>query len=802
MAVQSPFRHGADGDDGDDGNDGDDGADGATWHSGANVPGSTLGNNGDFYFRTSNTTVYSKSNGAWSVLSSLAGSDGATWHTGTIVPVSTLGNNGDFYFKSDDASIWSKTAGAWAQQIEIHDGDDGDDGTDGATWHSGTGVPANDLGAQGDFYFQTSNGYVYEKTGATAWTFQRDITGPQGLQGVQGIQGTAPALPVLTTPPPAPTGLYAVGGPGFVILSWPNPFRVYSNHAYTEIWSNTVDQLSSATKLGNASFAVYADDDPAVGITYYYWIRYVTTSDVLGVFSASVTAASRAVTNDGITGIAAAKVTGLQAAFNELTVNTANIADGAIINALIGNVIKSANYDGVDSPTSSEEGQIGTTGWLINKNGKQVISLAYVRGTLSADHIDSDVINSRVIFDGESGDINQWVLSVPFVINEDDWSHLLCMSSSSGMAGIRVSDIFDSDTESFRITNDSGSTARFYVAIDAGLAVESTDISSVVANAYYAYLDSNGDYVVLSLVGGTPWDIYLLDGDNLTNTTAPYGLKGRTPGLTSSHTVGLGNAEKTFMDGRDLVTIGSDEVVYKIDVDNPTGSVESTDISSVVANAYYAYLDSNGDYVVLSLVGGTPWDIYLLDGDNLTNTTAPYGLKGRTPGLTSSHTVGLGNAEKTFMDGRDLVTIGSDEVVYKIDVDNPTGSVESTDISSVVANAYYAYLDSNGDYVVLSLVGGTPWDIYLLDGDNLTNTTAPYGLKGRTPGLTSSHTVGLGNAEKTFMDGRDLVTIGSDEVVYKIDVPQPGDEISRLSFIRTGSTAFEIIGLILLKAEA
>ena len=183
MAVQSSFRPA-------DGNDGDDGADGATWHSGANVPGSALGNNGDFYFRTSNTTVYSKSGGAWSVLSSLAGSDGATWHTGTIEPVSALGNNGDFYFKSDDASIWSKTAGAWAQQIEIHDGDDGDDGTDGATWHSGTGVPANDLGAQGDFYFQTSNGYVYEKTGATAWTFRRDVTGPQGLRGLAGAAVT------------------------------------------------------------------------------------------------------------------------------------------------------------------------------------------------------------------------------------------------------------------------------------------------------------------------------------------------------------------------------------------------------------------------------------------------------------------------------------------------------------------------------------------------------------------------------------------------------------------------------------
>ena len=159
------------------------GDDGATWHTGTNAPGSALGNNGDFYFRTSNTTVYSKSSGAWSVLASLAGADGATWHTGTIVPVSALGKNGDFYFKSDDASIWSKASGAWTQQIEIEEGTDGEDG---ATWISGFSAPSNNQGKVGDFYFRFSNGYVYEKVASNAWSFLRDITGPQGLRGLVG----------------------------------------------------------------------------------------------------------------------------------------------------------------------------------------------------------------------------------------------------------------------------------------------------------------------------------------------------------------------------------------------------------------------------------------------------------------------------------------------------------------------------------------------------------------------------------------------------------------------------------------
>ena len=55
-----------------------------------------------------------------------------------------------------------------------------DQGADGATWYSGSGVPGGSLGAVGDWYFRTDNGYVYQKTGATTWTFRRDITGPPG----------------------------------------------------------------------------------------------------------------------------------------------------------------------------------------------------------------------------------------------------------------------------------------------------------------------------------------------------------------------------------------------------------------------------------------------------------------------------------------------------------------------------------------------------------------------------------------------------------------------------------------------
>ena len=62
-----------------------------------------------------------------------------------------------------------------------------DDGEPGAEWHSGSGAPSRSLGRVGDFYFRTSNGYVYEKTGTSTWTFRRDITGPKGADATSSI---------------------------------------------------------------------------------------------------------------------------------------------------------------------------------------------------------------------------------------------------------------------------------------------------------------------------------------------------------------------------------------------------------------------------------------------------------------------------------------------------------------------------------------------------------------------------------------------------------------------------------------
>ena len=156
---------------------------GATWHSGSGAPSAALGADGDFYLRTSNSTVWQKAGGAWSQVADLSGADGATWFTGAGLPASSLGRNGDWYFRTSNAGIYRKSGGAWVFQLDV-------DGADGATWHGGTGGPTASLGRLGDWFFRTDNGWVYEKTAAAVWTFRRDLTGPQGDQGNQGPQAS------------------------------------------------------------------------------------------------------------------------------------------------------------------------------------------------------------------------------------------------------------------------------------------------------------------------------------------------------------------------------------------------------------------------------------------------------------------------------------------------------------------------------------------------------------------------------------------------------------------------------------
>lgn len=100
-----------------------------------------------------------------------------------------------------------------------------------------------------------------------------------------GAGGLSPAYvaPVQDmTPPPKPTGFSVNGAMTNMLLSWDVPAS--SNHAYTEIYRNSSDNLAASVLLGTAAWAAYADP-VGPNETYYYWIRFVSTADVIGPFN-------------------------------------------------------------------------------------------------------------------------------------------------------------------------------------------------------------------------------------------------------------------------------------------------------------------------------------------------------------------------------------------------------------------------------------------------------------------------------------------------------------------------------------
>ena len=142
------------------------GANGSTWYNGEADPTDTLGVLGDYYFETDTGNVWFRGETGWAVISNLNGEDG----TGTQGPEGPEGEKGE--------------TGETGPQ-----GPEGPAGKDGSVWHSGAVVPENTLGKDGDFYLNTVNYDIYQKT-TGSWTKIGNIKGADGKDGNDGADGT------------------------------------------------------------------------------------------------------------------------------------------------------------------------------------------------------------------------------------------------------------------------------------------------------------------------------------------------------------------------------------------------------------------------------------------------------------------------------------------------------------------------------------------------------------------------------------------------------------------------------------
>ena len=106
---------------------------------------------------------------------------------------------------------------------------------------------------------------------------------------IAGATGFGPATDEVgdVVVPPAPTSLTASGLFTDVLLSWNQSTNTapYGNHAFTEIWRSQSEDLSSAVLVGTTNAFIYTDKGIEYDSTYYYWVRFVSTSNNPGPWS-------------------------------------------------------------------------------------------------------------------------------------------------------------------------------------------------------------------------------------------------------------------------------------------------------------------------------------------------------------------------------------------------------------------------------------------------------------------------------------------------------------------------------------
>ena len=106
---------------------------------------------------------------------------------------------------------------------------------------------------------------------------------------IAGATGFGPATDEVgdVVVPPAPTSLTASGLFTDVLLSWNQSTNTapYGNHAFTEIWRSQNEDLSSAVLVGTTNAFIYTDKGLEYDSTYYYWVRFISTTNTPGVYS-------------------------------------------------------------------------------------------------------------------------------------------------------------------------------------------------------------------------------------------------------------------------------------------------------------------------------------------------------------------------------------------------------------------------------------------------------------------------------------------------------------------------------------
>ena len=153
-----------------------------------------------------------------------------------------------------------------------------------------------------------------------------------------------PTERVDVTIPPDVTGFSGTGAFQKIILQW--DLAQFGNFAFTEIWRHTSNDIGSATRIDTTRAQVYADTVD-LDANFYYWVRHVSTSNIVGQFTNGINVTTSKVSSSNVTNFFTAdSITAASGVIADATIGTAEIANSAITTAKIDNAaITNAKID-------------------------------------------------------------------------------------------------------------------------------------------------------------------------------------------------------------------------------------------------------------------------------------------------------------------------------------------------------------------------------------------------------------------------------------------------------------------------
>jgi predicted nucleic acid-binding Zn-ribbon protein len=434
--------------------------------------------------------------------------------------------------------------------------------------------------------------------------------------------------------PPAPVSLTAEGVFTQIILDWngTSASAPYGNHAYTEIWRSRDNNLAGATLRATTTAFIYTDE---VGYaeTFYYWVRYVSTSDVKGPFN-------------NTNGVEATTLPDIAAVMEELSEDLSSLPgyqtliadefsdiasdlttlDSAItsINSSVSNLSTATTrvIRSTSAPTQRDDASSlqGSDVWIDTDDNNQV----YVRNAGNTGWVksrDSSLVTLVGTSSFTGSDLSSAMASAQ--------SDIITATSTNNSQATAITNLqSDLSTAESDITTNASAISSLGTRVTTAEG-NITSITSDVTTLQSDLTTAQGDITTnASAISGLQTQITSNDGDITTITSDVTALESTLTGYSASSTVasaisGL-QTQITANDG-DITTLTSDVTALESTL---TGYSASSTVASAISGLQTQITANDGDITSLSSsVTSLTSDLSTAEGDITSNASAISSLQ-------------------------------------------------------------------------------------------------------------------------------------------------------------------------------